>query len=110
MVSTIGEPIAASLRSAARIVGKTDLALPLAKKKTAFDFDGDGKAMVGIFRPGVGEWWIYRSRPIYIRRAVWRVSGQDRPGRYTGDGNDRHRVWRPATGEWVILRSEDSTY
>ncbi|HEX6125768.1 MAG TPA: hypothetical protein VFZ23_10400, partial [Pyrinomonadaceae bacterium] len=26
-----------------------------------FDFDGDGKTDIGIFRPSVGEWWINRS-------------------------------------------------
>src|SRR5688572_927579 len=26
-----------------------------------FDFDGDGKTDIGIFRPGVAEWWINRS-------------------------------------------------
>src|SRR5688572_213017 len=26
-----------------------------------FDFDGDGKTDVGIFRPPVGEWWINHS-------------------------------------------------
>jgi hypothetical protein len=26
-----------------------------------FDFDGDGKTDVSIFRPSVAEWWIYRS-------------------------------------------------
>ena len=29
--------------------------------KAPFDFDGDGKTDVGIFRPAAGEWWYSRS-------------------------------------------------
>jgi hypothetical protein len=29
-----------------------------------FDFDGDGKTDVAIFRPSVAEWWINRSSTV----------------------------------------------
>ena len=31
-------------------------------RRTPFDFDGDGKTDIGIFRPAPGEWWYLRSK------------------------------------------------
>ena len=30
-------------------------------RRSPFDFDGDGKTDVSIFRPAVGEWWYLKS-------------------------------------------------
>src|SRR2546423_4635085 len=34
---------------------------PSTSRRTAFDFDGDGKTDLSIFRPSVGEWYYQRS-------------------------------------------------
>jgi len=80
-------------------------------RRTPFDFDGDGKADVSIFRPSNGEWWIGRSNS-GDTIAYQFGSGTDRvvSGDYTGDGKADAAVWRASTGEWFILRSEDSSY
>ena len=81
---------------------------------TAFDFDGDGKTDIGIYRPnGVNgsEWWISKSSndgvfATQFGAATDSVVAAD----YTGDGKADVAFWRPSTGYWYVLRSEDMTY
>lgn len=79
--------------------------------KTPFDFDGDRKTDISIFRPSVGEWWYLRSSDGETRAAQF-GSSTDKltPVDFTGDGKTDIAVFRPSTGEWFILRSEDSSY
>ncbi|MGB7068167.1 MAG: BACON domain-containing carbohydrate-binding protein [Pyrinomonadaceae bacterium] len=76
-----------------------------------FDFDGDRKTDVGIFRPGPGEWWYLRSSD-GDNRAFQFGTTTDKiaPGDYTGDGKTDIAFWRPSTGFWFIIRSEDNLY
>ena len=82
-----------------------------ALKRAPFDFEGDGKTDVGIYRPTVGEWWINRSSTGTTFAAQFGNSS-DRvvPADYTGDGKTDIAIWRPSTGEWYVLRSEDSSF
>ncbi len=77
----------------------------------AFDFDGDGKTDISIFRPTPAEWWYSRSSDGGNRAAQFGNSS-DRivPGDFTGDGKTDIATWRPSTGEWFILRSEDGSF
>ncbi|MGB7202910.1 MAG: hypothetical protein WBD16_11720, partial [Pyrinomonadaceae bacterium] len=79
-----------------------------------FDFDGDGKTDVGIFRPSApagAEWWYQRSTDLQVRVGQFgTATDKIVPGDYTGDGKTDIAFWRPATGFWFILRSEDSTF
>jgi uncharacterized delta-60 repeat protein len=76
-----------------------------------FDFDGDSKSDISIFRPSVGEWWIYKSSN-GGNAAFQFGNSADKivPADYTGDGKTDGAIFRPSTGEWFILRSEDSSY
>ncbi|MEZ5307737.1 MAG: choice-of-anchor V domain-containing protein [Pyrinomonadaceae bacterium] len=91
----------------------TDIALsPSSVANSAkYDFDGDSKADVAIFRPGPGEWWLLRSSD-GGNNAYQFGSSTDTvvTGDYTGDGKYDFAFWRPSTGEWFVLRSEDSTF
>ncbi|MCW5959046.1 MAG: VCBS repeat-containing protein [Pyrinomonadaceae bacterium] len=79
--------------------------------RPVFDFDGDSKSDVSIFRPSVGEWWYLRSSD-GGNGAVQFGNSSDRlvPADYTGDGKTDVAIWRPSTGEWFILRSEDGSF
>jgi hypothetical protein len=76
-----------------------------------YDFDGDGKSDVSIYRPNTGEWWINRSSTSATSAAQF-GSSTDKiaPGDYTGDGKTDIAVFRPSSGVWYVLRSEDSSF
>jgi hypothetical protein len=78
-----------------------------------FDFDGDGKSDIGIFRPiaGASEWWINRSSTGQTF-ALQFGSSTDKivPADYTGDGKADIAFFRPGSGEWFVLRSEDFSF
>ncbi len=76
-----------------------------------FDFDGDGKSDISIFRPSVGEWWYSRSSDSG-NQAFQFGATPDKivPADFTGDGKTDVAVWRPESGEWFVLRSEDSSF
>ncbi len=78
--------------------------------KTAFDYDGDGKTDVSIYRPTAGEWWINRSSGGTIAYTFGNNSDRIVPADFTGDDKTDVAVFRESTGEWFILRSENSSY
>lgn len=87
------------------------LAGDLAGRNVPFDFDGDSKTDIGIYRPSVGEWWIYRSSTGTAFASQF-GSSTDKivPADYTGDGKTDIAFWRPSTGEWFVMRSEDGSF
>jgi hypothetical protein len=82
--------------------------------RNIFDFDGDRKTDIGIFRPtgaSGSEWWLQRSSngsnfAVQFGTPTDRVAAAD----YTGDGKTDVAFWRPSTGFWYVLRSEDLTF
>ena len=84
-----------------------------ANQRGPFDFDGDGKTDIGIFRPiaGASEWWVNRSST-GVTFALQFGAATDKivPADYTGDGKTDIAFFRPASGEWFVLRSEDFSF
>lgn len=79
--------------------------------RAPFDFDGDNKTDVSIFRPSNGSWWWQRSSDgqvpaVQFGASTDKVVAAD----YTGDGKADIAFWRPSTGEWYVLRSENFSY
>lgn len=79
-------------------------------RRPAFDFDGDGRAEISIFRPSNGQWWISRSSSNVF--AVEFGNGNDKimPADFTGDGKTDLVFFRTSTGEWFVIRSEDNSF
>ena len=78
---------------------------------TPFDFDGDSKTDVSIFRPAPGQWWYLRSSDLTNAAFAFGTSSDKLvPADFTGDGVTDVAFWRESTGEWFILRSEDSSF
>ena len=78
---------------------------------TPFDFDGDRKTDISIFRPSLGQWWFLRSSN-NSNYALQFGNSTDKlvPADYTGDGKADVAIFRPSTGEWFVLRSNDFSY
>jgi arabinogalactan endo-1,4-beta-galactosidase len=78
---------------------------------SAFDFDGDGRADLSVFRPTAGEWY-YQESGTNVTRGFRFGSASDRVATadFTGDAKTDIAFWRPSTGEWYVLRSEDLSF
>ncbi len=76
-----------------------------------YDFDGDGKTEVGIFRPSDGSWWYVRSSDTTYRVfSFGSATDMIVPGDFTGDGKADIAVFRASTGFWFIQRNEDNSF
>lgn len=69
------------------------------------DYDADGVADEGIFRPGTGKWWI----PVYAGGnrvdMYWgRAADVPVPADYDGDGAADRTVFNPSSSQWAIYQ------
>jgi uncharacterized delta-60 repeat protein len=71
---------------------------------TQFDFDGDGKADLSVFRPSENKWYILRSSDGQVMQKIFATDGDiPMPVDYDGDGKTDIAIYRPSSADWWSL-------
>ncbi len=75
-----------------------------------FDYDGDGRSDVSVFRPQTGGWYIDPSSdpdPGIEFQSLGLPTDKLAPADYDGDGKTDVAVFRPSNGDWYIIQSSN---
>lgn len=76
--------------------------------RTSFDFDGDGRADVSLFRPSDGTWYLLQSTAGFAAVRFGLSNDKLAPADFDGDGKADVAVFR--SGVWYILQSTNSQF
>jgi len=84
----------------------------LANDAPDFDFDGDGKADISIFRPSAeAEWyWINSANNQSSGLQFGHSNDKPAPADFDGDSKTDVSVFRPSDGGWYRLNSSNNTF
>jgi len=76
------------------------------------DYDGDGRANIGVFRPSSGVWYInaLNDGAAFTLTAFGQSGDVPVPADYDGDGRTDQAVFRPSNGVWYYLNSASGTF
>lgn len=95
-------------------VNLTIVSYPVTQLQSPFDFDGDSKTDLSIFRPtgtsGSEWWWMKSSTGGNAALQFGTATDKLAPVDFTGDGKTDVAFWRPSSGQWFVLRSEDFSF
>jgi uncharacterized delta-60 repeat protein len=77
---------------------------PSFRRIVNFDYDGDGRADVSVFRPSENKWYVLRSSDGVVMQQVFAIAGDvPVPSDYDGDGKTDIAIYRPSSADWWSL-------
>jgi uncharacterized delta-60 repeat protein len=79
-----------------------------AQRRTMFDFDGDSRADISVFREGM--WYMLQGTDGFAAAQFGMAGDRIVPADYDGDGKTDIAVFRPAEGNWYCLYSGNGTW
>ncbi len=84
--------------SAVRIARLLNSSVPL---HTLFDYDGDGRADVSVYRPSNNYWFLSHSSDSQFSYHYFGAPGDiPTPADFDGDGKTDLAIFRPSSGDW----------
>lgn len=81
---------------------------PEIPNRTPFDFDGDSRADISVYRGG--DWFLLQSSSGFAARPFGLATDHIVPADYDGDGKTDIAVFRPTEGNWYCLYSGNGTW
>jgi uncharacterized delta-60 repeat protein len=79
--------------------------------RKSFDYDGDGKADLSVFRPSTGSWYLsHSSNNAFIAVQFGATGDLIAPADFDGDGKTDINVFRPSDGGWYRINSSNNTF
>ncbi|MBX7055579.1 MAG: FG-GAP-like repeat-containing protein, partial [Pyrinomonadaceae bacterium] len=92
-------------------MGAVEIFTNEAARRMPFDFDGDAKTDISVYRPSDGVWHIFRSMQGYTSSRWGIATDKLVPADYDGDGKTDLAVFRKGENStWYILASSTQTY
>ena len=83
--------------------GIARITLPAFRKITPFDYDGDGRADISVFRPSENRWYVLQSSDLQVVQMTFGIGGDiPAPADFDGDGKTDF-PFQTASGDWWYL-------
>jgi len=103
VVANTGAARTGTITAGGQVFTVNQSAAAVAARKTPFDYDGDGKADVSVFRPSNGVWYLLNSQTGFSAVQFGIATDRIVPADYDGDGKTDIAVYRDNT--WYLQRS-----
>ena len=95
--------------------GTSAYLLTVQAKAKKGDFDGDGRADLGVWTGASGNWSVIQSGNLQTQNLLWGAGYAPYfdaivPGDYDGDGKQDQAIWRGQDSIWYIRKSSDGSF